>query len=124
MPQKNPFSPEAPSLEAVRLKIAELLADKMDIAQDRTLVDLPFKELHADFDSLSMLEMQLLLEEAYGFEFEFDHHKLAAAQNGADLAYDKGGLPATASELALELIRQHQNHAQRLAMTKTQSVNI
>jgi acyl carrier protein len=89
-------------LQSVRQKIAELIHDNLDITVDRVLEDIPFPELHKDFDSLAMLEVQMLLETAYGFEFETNLH-------------DKNTkLPNNATELALEVIRQHAQHEETL----------
>jgi acyl carrier protein len=89
-------------LQSVRQKIAELIHDNLDIPVDKVLEDTPFPELHKDFDSLTLLEVQLLLEKAYGFEFEINLHD----------KYSK--LPNNATELALELIRQHAQHEETL----------
>jgi hypothetical protein len=58
--------------------------------------------LHKDFDSLSFLEIQLLLEKEYGFEFE----------ENADPRQFK--MPLNATELAQTLILQHQRHLERI----------
>lgn len=85
-------------LQAVRQQIAELIHGSMDIAVDKVLEDIPFAELHKDFDSLAMLELQFLLEKEYGFEFEIDpHDKTARACSNT-------------TELALELLRQSSQH--------------
>jgi len=85
-------------IQSVRQKIAELIHDFMDIPVENVLEDTPFTELHKDFDSLTMLEVQLLLEKEYGFEFEIDMHNKNAK------------LPSNATELAQELIKQHSQY--------------
>jgi len=92
------------ALQSVRQKIAELIHDNLDIPVDKVLEDIPFPELHKDFDSLTLLEVQLLLEKAYGFEFEINLHD----------KYSK--LPNNATELAQEqeLIRKHARHGKAL----------
>jgi acyl carrier protein len=85
-------------LESVRQKIAEIIHDNLDITVEKVLEDTPFKELHKDFDSLTFLEVQLLLEKEYGFEFQVDFYDKAAK------------IPTNATELAQELIKQHAAH--------------
>ena len=96
-------------LQSERPKIAELVHDNLDITVDRVLEDTLFPEQHNVFDSPTLLEMQLLLETAYGFEFEINLH-------------DKNSqLPNNATELALELelIRQHAQHEETLKIKAT-----
>jgi acyl carrier protein len=88
-------------LESVRQKIAELIHDNLDITVEKVLEDTPFKELHKDFDSLTFLEVQLLLEKEYGFEFQIDFQDKNAK------------IPKNATELATELIKQHAAHLVR-----------
>jgi acyl carrier protein len=83
------------SLEEVRQKIAEILHAQMDIAPHRTLSDTPFLALNDEFDSLSMMELQLLLEEKLHFELDFKMHSKLTV------------LPSNATELAQEVLRQH-----------------
>lgn len=85
-------------IQTVRQKIAEKIHEHMEISIENILTDIPFIELHKDFDSLTMLEVQLLLETEYGFEFEIDRHSMAAK------------IPSNATELAQELIKQHTRH--------------
>ena len=85
-------------IQSVRQKIAELIHDFMGIPVENVLEDIPFTELHKDFDSLTMLEVQLLLEKEYNFEFEIDLHNKNAK------------LPSNATELAQELIKQYSQY--------------
>jgi acyl carrier protein len=88
-------------LPSVRQKIAELINDNLDIEIGKVLSDTDFRDLHKDFDSLTFLELQLLLEKEYGFEFQIDFHDKTAK------------IPINATELATELIRQHAAHLVR-----------
>ena len=85
-------------LQSVRQQIAELIHGSMDIAVDKVLEDIPFADLHKDFDSLAMLELQFLLEKEYGFEFEIDPHDKNAR------------VSSNATELAGKLLRQYSQH--------------
>lgn len=91
------------TLEEVKQKIAEILHSQMDIAPHRTLSDTPFMDLHDEFDSLSMMELQLLLEEKLHFELDFKMHSKLTV------------LPTNATELAQEVLRQHAAHMAVLA---------
>ena len=88
-------------LESIRQKIAELIHDNLDITVEMVLEDTPFTELHKDFDSLTLLELQLLLEKEYGFEFQIDFQDKTAK------------MPRNATDLAIELIKQHAAHLVR-----------
>jgi acyl carrier protein len=73
-------------------KIAELIGHHLGVDEKLVLDGIPFLELHSDFDSLTFIEIQLMLEEEYKFEFNRN-------------AMDKGGkLPSNALELADVLI--------------------
>lgn len=89
--------------EQAKQKIAELLESYMGIPAVQVLSDAPFTSLHKDFDSLSFLELQLLIEKEYSFEFEEDVKNPIVK------------LPTNASELANELIRQQQLHFAKTA---------
>jgi acyl carrier protein len=88
-------------LEPIRQKIAELIHDNLDITVEMVLMDTPFTELHKDFDSLTLLELQLLLEKEYSFEFQIDFQDKTAK------------MPRNATDLAIELIKQHAAHLVR-----------
>jgi acyl carrier protein len=83
----------------VRTRIAALLQEHMDIDPDLALLDTLFTDLHKDFDSLSLLELQLLLEKEFDMEFDGMDH---TAQ-----------LPTNVSEMADALIREHSLYQQR-----------
>ena len=85
----------------VRNQIASLLQEHMDIDPVLVLQDTLFTELHKDFDSLALLELQLLLEKE--FEMEFD---------GLDRT---AKMPTNVSEMADALIREHALYLQRQA---------
>lgn len=85
-------------LQSVRQQIAELIHGSMGIAVDKVLEDIPFVDLHKEFDSLAMLELQFLLEKEYGFDFEIDPHSKDARAC------------SNATGLALELLRQKSLH--------------
>ncbi len=81
--------------EHVKQTIARLIEQHMDVAASNVLADTPFLELHKDFDSLTMLELQLLLEKEYDMEFDNDAHNRNEK------------LPANVTELARVVITQH-----------------
>lgn len=87
----------------VRLRIAELIEQHLAIPAADVLSGKPFAELHEKFDSLAYLELQLLLEEAYGFEFDMR------------LQGKEARLPTSIDELADEVIRQYYYHAAKFA---------
>lgn len=85
----------------VRMRIASLLQEHMDIDPAMALQDTLFTELHKDFDSLSLLELQLLLEKEFDMEFDgFDRTEK---------------MPTNVSEMADALIREHGRYQQRQA---------
>ena len=71
----------------------------MDIDPALALQDTLFTELHKDFDSLSLLELQLLLEKEFDMEFD-----------GLDRT---AKMPTNVSEMADALIREHALYQQR-----------
>ena len=83
----------------VRTLIASLLQEHMGIDPDLALQDTLFTELHKDFDSLSLLELQLLLEKEFDMEFD-----------GLDRT---AKMPTNVSEMADFLIREHSLYQQR-----------
>lgn len=58
-------------LEEVRQTIARLVQKQVDVPVENVLDDTPFRELHSAFDSLALMELQLLLEKEYATEFSF-----------------------------------------------------
>lgn len=86
--------PEIVYLADLRQRIADLLHQEMGIEPNLVLSDAPFTELHKDFDSLSFLELQLLLEKAYGVELE------------EPASPDPALLPKNCTELAVALHAQ------------------
>lgn len=108
----EPFHAAAKSLElqSVRKQIAEFIHGSMDIAVEKVLEDIPFGDLHKDFDSLAKLELQLLLEKEYGFEFEIGRHDRNAK------------VPNNATELAQELLRQKEQNLTRKPVLCQQSL--
>ncbi len=58
-------------LEEVRQTIARLIQKQVDIPVAKVLADTPFRELHSDFDSLALMELQLLLEKEYATDLSF-----------------------------------------------------
>jgi acyl carrier protein len=85
----------------VRTQIVSLLKEHMDIDPVLALQDTLFTELHKDFDSLSLLELQLLLEKEFDMEFD-----------GLDRT---AKMPTNVSEMADALIREHALYLQRQA---------
>lgn len=83
----------------VRIRIASLLQEHMGIDPDLALQDTLFTELHKDFDSLSLLELQLLLEKEFDMEFD-----------GLDRTAE---MPTNVSEMADALVREHSLYQQR-----------
>ncbi len=82
------------SLPALRQEIASLLQQHLGVDRDRALSGLAFTQLHPGFDSLDLLELQLLLEKQLGFELE------PPAGNSP--------WPSSLEELAQEVLRQSQ----------------
>lgn len=76
----------------------------MDIDPALALQDTLFTELHKDFDSLSLLELQLLLEKEFDMEFD-----------GLDRTAQ---IPTNVSEMADALIREHTLYQQRQVKKK------
>jgi acyl carrier protein len=74
----------------------------MGIEPHRTLSDTPFMDLHDEFDSLSMMELQLLLEEKLHFELDFKMHSKHTV------------LPTNVTEMAQEVLRQYTAHMDEL----------
>lgn len=94
--------------QQARQTIARLIEVHMGVPTDKVMADTPFLELHKDFDSLTMLELQLLLEKEYDMEFDNDAHS----------RQDK--LPANVTELAQVLTVQHA--AYRLKQARTLAI--
>jgi acyl carrier protein len=79
------------SISQIRATVARLLHEQMGIDPELALQDTPFIELHKDFDSLSFMELQLLLEKEYKTELE------------ESASHDPALLPKTCTELAQAL---------------------
>ena len=87
--------------ENVRTRIATLLQEHMDIDPTLALQDTLFNELHKDFDSLALLELQLLLEKEFDMEFD---------------GFDRNAkIPTNVSEMADALIREYEQYHLRQA---------
>ena len=63
--------PENLSADEIKTIIANILFKQMGIDPALTLADTPFMDLHKDFDSLSMMELLLLLEDELHFEINY-----------------------------------------------------
>lgn len=85
----------------VRAPLAALMADRMKLGQAALLANVPFSDLSSHFDSLSLLEAQLLVEQAFGFELAWPSRPDAS-------------LPATLDDLAAVVVRQHHGKAASL----------
>ena len=87
--------------EDVRTRIASLLKEHMDIDPVLALQDTVFRELHKDFDSLALLELQLLLEKEFDMEFD---------------GFDRNAkIPTNVSEMADALMREYEQYQLRQA---------
>jgi acyl carrier protein len=85
----------------VRIRIAALLEEHMDINPTSALEDTAFTELHKDFDSLALLELQLLLEKEFSMEFD---------------GFDRTAkIPTNLTEMADALIREYEQYQLRQA---------
>jgi acyl carrier protein len=96
------------TLPAVRERIAALLLEHMDIPTERTLSDVRLMELAPNFDSLAFLESLILIDEAFGFDFDIN------------VADPKVKLPTTVTELAQEVLIQWLQHQEKLALKQAQ----
>lgn len=78
----------------------------MDIDPALALQDTVFSELHKDFDSLALLELQLLLEKEFCMEFD---------------GFDRNAkIPSNVSEMADALMREYeQYHLRQTKKTPT-----
>jgi len=95
--------------ENVRRRIAALLLEHMDIDPCLALQDTVFSELHKDFDSLALLELQLLLEKEFSMEFD---------------GFDRNAkIPSNVSEMAEALIREYEQYHLRQAKKKSAHSN-
>jgi acyl carrier protein len=95
--------------EDVRRRIAALLLEHMDIDPGSALQDTVFSELHKDFDSLALLELQLLLEKEFSMEFD---------------GFDRNAkIPTNVSEMADALIREYDQYHLRQAKKKSAQSN-
>lgn len=91
------------TVDEIRTTIANILFKQMGIDPALTLADTPFMELHKDFDSLSMMELLLLLEDELHFEINFKMHDQTVVP------------PNTVSEMALEVLHQYHAHMAKAA---------
>ncbi len=60
------------TLESVKTTIADVLERQLGIAPEHSLSGAPFTELDKNFDSLTFVETQLMIEEEYGVQFDQD----------------------------------------------------
>jgi acyl carrier protein len=95
--------PENLTVDEIKSTIANILFKQMDIDPAKTLANTPFMDLHKDFDSLSMMELLLLLEDELHFEINFKMHDKQAVP------------PNTVSEMALEVLHQYTAHMASVA---------
>ncbi len=58
------------TLPGLKVKLAELAAQRFDIDPAALLAGRPFTELYESFDSLALLDLQLTLEKALGIELD------------------------------------------------------
>lgn len=58
------------SIDEIKLQIAEIFEQQLGLPKDRILAGEPFVDLDPNFDSLSMVQAQLFLEELYEAKFE------------------------------------------------------
>ncbi len=93
------------SADEIKTIIANILFKQMGIDPALTLADTLFMDLHKDFDSLSMMELLLLLEDELHFEINFKMHDKQAVP------------PNTVSEMALEVLHQYHAHMAKAAAT-------
>jgi acyl carrier protein len=95
--------PQTLTVGEIKTTIANILFKQMGIDPALTLADTPFMDLHNDFDSLSMMELLLLLEDELHFEINFKMH-------------DKQAVPPNiVSEMALEVLHQYTAHMSNVA---------
>lgn len=64
------MSAVVPTAEAIKELVVRAISDQKGFPADALLSGRSFKELDQQFDSLSMLEIQLIIEEAFGIELE------------------------------------------------------
>jgi acyl carrier protein len=88
--------------KAVIAEIATILERHLGVDASQVLAGTAFLDLHSDFDSLTFVEVQLMLEEKYDFEFD----------RGAMQSLDK--LPKNAVELAVIVVEQHNSYKQAI----------
>ena len=95
--------PDNLTVNEIKTTIATILLKHMGIDPAVTLADTPFMDLHKNFDSLSMMELLLLLEDELHFELNFKRHDQHAIR------------PNTVSEMAAEVLHQYNAHMAKLA---------
>lgn len=81
----------------------------MGVGSKAALSGTPFVELHKDFDFLSMLELQLLLEKEYNVDFNVE------VQDGLE------GELLNVTELALLLLDKYSEHHSRMVSEPAQA---
>ncbi len=92
------------TLSVVRERIATLFLEHMDIPMERTLSDVRLMELAPNFDSLAFLESLILIDEAFGFDFDIN------------VADPNVKLPTTVTELAQEVLIQWLQHQEKMVL--------
>ncbi len=98
-------------LDEIKNRIAALVSEYMDVDLALVLSGQNFNTLIENFDSLAMVEIQLLVEKQYGFDLDFED-------------MDKHAFPANIDELAKEFLQQYKKHQQKLALKKAKSEEI
>ncbi len=98
-------------LDEIKNRIAVLVSEYMDVDLALVLSGQNFNTLIENFDSLAMVEIQLLVEKQYGFDLDFED-------------MDKHAFPANIDELAKEFLQQYKKHQQKLALKKAKSEEI
>ncbi|AMP05327.1 acyl carrier protein [Collimonas pratensis] len=82
------------TLDEIKAQIASLVGEYMGINPELVLSGKNFDTLIEQFDSLAMVEIQLLVEKHYGFDLDFED-------------VDKNAFPANISELAEAFLMQY-----------------
>jgi acyl carrier protein len=98
------------TVELAREKIAEAIEKQVGVAKDEVLKGSPFLELHHDFDSLTFIEIQLMIEEEFKFEFDRD-----SFGNGSSV-------PQNVNELAEAVVKHYQWFNEKKANARPTSV--
>ncbi|SDX27922.1 hypothetical protein SAMN04515617_102279 [Collimonas sp. OK242] len=96
------------TLDEVKSQIAALVSEYMGVDQALILSGKKFDTLIENFDSLAMVEVQLLVEKHYGFDLDFEDTSMDA-------------FPADIDELAEAFLLQYQKHRQKIELKKAKS---